>query len=99
MKVGMYCMYDKVAKQAGPVFNALNHETASRKFYNTFKENTYMSLDDYDLHYLGDYDDQVPCVEHHLIVDNEHQKKTFYSEVLNYRLLYNPIVKKLEDVK
>jgi len=54
---GLYCIYDSLAEEAGPIFQAANDAVAARSFRNVvkdFKE----GRQDYTLMKLGTYDEK-----------------------------------------
>lgn len=62
MKTGMYVIYDKVAKEAGPIFTSKTEGVALRN-WNAFvqnNDNKSLEIDDYDLLYIGMLDTEVP---------------------------------------
>lgn len=56
MKLKMYSIYDKVAAVFNKPFVEVNHPSAIRSFDHSIKENPH--LEDYDLYFLAEYDDQ-----------------------------------------
>lgn len=53
--MGLYTIYDRVAEQCGPVFQAVNDGIASRNFCQLIDEKASYP-EDYDLIYLGSID-------------------------------------------
>lgn len=60
MKV--YCIYDKVAKEAGPLFTAKNDDVAVRMYKQLIVSNKVENQSDYILQNLGDYDPDQPVL-------------------------------------
>ena len=56
MKVNIYTIYDKVACEAGPIFQAKNDTVALRCFMSLMKETPSVNPSDYDVYCLGDFD-------------------------------------------
>lgn len=56
MKVNIYTIYDKVACEAGPIFQAKNDTVALRCFMSLMKETPSANPSDYDVYCLGDFD-------------------------------------------
>ena len=56
MKVNIYTIYDKVACEAGPIFQAKNDTVALRCFMSLMKETPSVNPTDYDVYCLGDFD-------------------------------------------
>lgn len=52
----LYVIYDKVAEESGPLFQAKNDETAKRQFIGMIKHEKVLSPGDYNLHCVGYYD-------------------------------------------
>jgi hypothetical protein len=57
MIYGLYTVYDKVAEEAGPVFQAKNDGVALRNFQGIL-QSQHLNPDDYKLIYLADYDSE-----------------------------------------
>jgi len=55
----LYCLYDKIAKEAGNIFTAKNDDVALRQVKNTFKESAYMHPEEYQLFRLGFYNNET----------------------------------------
>ncbi len=60
MKVNVYTIYDVVAKECGPIFQAKNHDVAVRAFKSLISENldVHINVHDYDLYCLGEFDNE-----------------------------------------
>ena len=56
MKVNIYTIYDKVACESGPIFQAKNDTVALRCFMSLMKETPNVVPHDYDVYCLGDFD-------------------------------------------
>ena len=56
MKVNIYTIYDSVAKECGPIFQAKNHDVAVRAFHSLMAETSNVVSTDYDLYCLGEFD-------------------------------------------
>ena len=56
MKVNIYTIYDVVAKECGPIFQAKNHDVAVRAFHSLMAETSNVMSTDYDLYCLGEFD-------------------------------------------
>jgi hypothetical protein len=56
MKMRLYVAYDRVAEEAGPVFQAANDGVAARKFRQILQEVPAIDLDGYKLYSVGQYD-------------------------------------------
>ncbi len=56
MKVNIYTFYDKVACEAGPIFQAKNDTVALRCFMSLMKETPSVNPADYDVYCLGEFD-------------------------------------------
>lgn len=56
MKVNVYTIYDKVACEAGPVFQAKNDAVAFRCFMSLIKDANAANPTDYDVYCLGNFD-------------------------------------------
>lgn len=52
-KVGVYSIYDKVAKYYLPIFESRNDNVAIREFKNSIKQNPFANLSEYLLVRLG----------------------------------------------
>lgn len=62
MKVRLYCVYDKVAKEAGPMFQAKNEAVALR-MYQRMAIEQHIDVADYDLMFLGLYDPENMVIQ------------------------------------
>ncbi len=56
MKVNVYTIYDVVAKECGPIYQAKNHDVAIRAFKSLISDTPNVSVLDYDLYCLGEFD-------------------------------------------
>lgn len=56
MKTILYTIYDLVAEEAGPVFEAVNDGVAMRNFRNLLKEIPAYQHGDYRIYRLGSFD-------------------------------------------
>ena len=56
MKVNIYTIYDKVACEAGPIFQAKNDGVAFRCFMSLIKDTANVVPSDYDVYCLGEFD-------------------------------------------
>lgn len=56
MKTILYTIFDRVAEEAGPVFEAVNDGVAMRNFWNLLKEVPAYQHGDYRLYRLGFFD-------------------------------------------
>ena len=56
MKVNVYTIYDVVAKECGPIYQAKNHDVAVRAFKSLISETPNVNVLDYDLYCLGEFD-------------------------------------------
>lgn len=63
MKLGIYVIFDKVAEQAGPLFQAKNDGVAMRMVSVMKAQKQIVNDDDYSLLFLGKYDDELCEVE------------------------------------
>ena len=75
MKVNVYTIYDTVAKECGPIYQAKNHDVASRGFKSLISDTPNVNVSDYDLYCLGEFDTEkcsfVPlAVPSQIFVDN-----------------------------
>ena len=56
MLVNIYTIYDKVACESGPIFQAKNDTVALRCFMSLMKETPSVNPTDYDVYCLGEFD-------------------------------------------
>ena len=56
MKVNIYTIYDKVACESGPIFQAKNDGVALRCFMSLMKDTPNVNPTDYDVYCLGEFD-------------------------------------------
>lgn len=59
MKVNIYTIYDKVANECGPIYQAKNDGVAFRAFINLIGENSTVNPSDYDVYCLGEFDTET----------------------------------------
>ncbi len=59
MKVNIYTIYDSVAKECGPIFQAKNHDVAVRAFHSLMAETSNVISTDYDLYCLGEFNTET----------------------------------------
>lgn len=70
LSYNLYSVYDKVAEQAGPIFQAVNDGVALRQFKNVLKGVD--APDDFELRRIGrfnTYKCKIEAVEQPLIID------------------------------
>lgn len=56
MRHGVYVIYDRIAEESGPMFEATNDGVALRQACNVLKPLPASLLDDYQLVKIGEYD-------------------------------------------
>ena len=56
MKTRLYTVYDRIAEQSGPVFEAKNNAVARRQFVNMLNSEKLLEKDDYELLLVGEMD-------------------------------------------
>lgn len=61
MVMRIYCVYDVVAKESGPLFTAKNIQVAQRMFNQMLKD-VGAESEDFRLVHLGLYDNEVPVI-------------------------------------
>ena len=59
MKVNIYTIYDKVACEAGHIFQAKNDGVAFRCFMSLIKDTPNINPTDYDVYCLGEFDTEA----------------------------------------
>lgn len=61
----LYCIFDTVANESGPIFNAKNNDVACRYIVDMLLRQYKGQLveEDYKLYCLGTYDSEIPAVE------------------------------------
>ena len=59
MKVNIYTIYDKVACESGPIFQAKNDTVALRCFMSLMKDTPSVNPTDYDVYCLGEFDTEA----------------------------------------
>lgn len=83
MKVGLYCIYDKIAQESGPVFQAKNDDVAVRATCSLLSDT--VSIDDYILYRIAGFDS-----DNHIIDDCD-------VKVVDYEIVYLSQKETLED--
>ena len=73
----LYTIYDKVAEEAGPIFQAKNMSVASRYIREMFRQNKDIVASDYDVICLGTFDSESVKL-------TESNMPYFTSSMLNY---------------
>ena len=63
MKARQYVIFDKAAERSGPLFEAENDAVAARQFRATIQGTREIVADDYDLYFVGIYDDKEMVFE------------------------------------
>ena len=58
MKKGLYVVFDKLAKEAGPIFEAKNDDVAVRNFKRMLQENKSLQVAEFDLVRIGTFDSE-----------------------------------------
>ena len=58
----LYVIYDKVAEEAGPIFQAINDGIAVRQFAQTMKDVPYSIREEYVLYGIGEVDSKTLVV-------------------------------------
>jgi len=68
MKMKLYVVYDKVAEESGPIFQAKNHKVAMRQ-YNHLIEKEALVKEDYCLICVGNWDSENAMIkaEHYVV--------------------------------
>lgn len=56
MKVNIYTIYDVLAKECGPIFQAKNDEVAKRAFKSLVDDTPNVVDSDYEIYCLGEFD-------------------------------------------
>ena len=59
MKTNIYTIYDVVAKESGPIFQAKNDEVAVRVFNSLISDVTNAKATDYEVYCLGEFDTEA----------------------------------------
>jgi len=74
-KVGLYTIYDRIAQEAGPVFNAKNDQVAVRNAVALLKSVSDTQIDDYLLYRVGTFDTDINHIDdcEKKIIDYEFQ--------------------------
>ncbi len=74
--MGLYVVYDKLAEESGPVFEAKNDQVARRAYNQILGQNKVNSADEYALYKVGEIEKEEMRVTGKLdIVDMEYGKK------------------------
>lgn len=63
MKTRLYVVYDRVAQESGPVFEAKNNGVARRQFVNMLNQERALNKDDYELICVAVMDHSINVVE------------------------------------
>ena len=58
MKVNIYTIYDSVAKECGPIYQAKNHDVAVRAFKSLISDTPNVNVSEYDVYCLGEFDNE-----------------------------------------
>ncbi len=58
MKINVYTIYDKLARESGPLFQAKNDRVAFRQFQTQLKEIKNIQKDDFELLNIAEYDNE-----------------------------------------
>ena len=56
MKVNIYTIYDSVAKECGPIYQAKNHDVAVLAFKSLISDTPNVNVSEYDVYCLGEFD-------------------------------------------
>lgn len=59
----LYCIFDNVASVSSPVFEAKNDGVARRMYRASIKQNPDQVPSEFDLWYLGDFDNEGPYIQ------------------------------------
>lgn len=62
-KMNLYVVYDKIAGECGPVFEAKNDGVAMRQYRNLINENPTVVQDDFSLMQVGTIDKESMIIE------------------------------------
>ncbi len=58
MKMRIYTIYDKLAREGGPLFQAKNDQVAHRQFQTQLTNMPNIEIADFDLRCVGEYDNE-----------------------------------------
>ncbi len=58
MKINIYTIYDKLAKESGPLFQAKNDQVAFRQFQTQLKDIKNIQVQDFELLNIAEYDNE-----------------------------------------
>ncbi len=58
MKMRIYTIYDKLAREGGPLFQAKNDQVAHRQFQTQLTNMPNIEIDDFELRCVGEYDNE-----------------------------------------
>ncbi len=58
MKINVYTIYDKLARESGPLFQAKNDQVAYRQFCTQLKEIKNIQKEDFELLNIAEYDNE-----------------------------------------
>jgi hypothetical protein len=74
-KMNLYVVYDKIAGECGPVFEAKNDGVAMRQYRHLINENPTVIQDDFSLIQVGTIDKESMIIEpgqdYHVLIDLE----------------------------
>ncbi len=59
MKINVYTIYDKLARESGPLFQAKNDKVAYRQFCTQLKEIKNIQKEDFELLNIAEYDNEA----------------------------------------
>ncbi len=59
MKINVYTIYDKLARESGPLFQAKNDKVAYRQFQTQLKEIKNIQKQDFELLNIAEYDNEA----------------------------------------
>ena len=81
VKMNLYVVYDKIAGECGPVFEAKNDGVAMRQYRHLINENPTFIQDDFSLMQVGTIDRESMIIEPgQLLLDLENKE---FEEVVN----------------
>lgn len=70
MKTGLYVIWDDVAQESGPIYQAKNHDVALRMYQQTIQRNE-LNEHDFVLFHVGNYDSEAlkidPIAESYIV--------------------------------
>ena len=61
--MGLYVIYDRLAEESGPVFEAANHAVANRQYRALLQRTAGVSPEEYKLFYVGKIDHSRSVIE------------------------------------